>query len=230
MKEKTYYTAVGHFRRKSGKNGRAYPIIIVNRQEYPVDIHEMALWSILSWRLLDFAQIEEKYAQLAKELPPMEQRTLDVCLSRLQMRGLAASGTGDTDFDALYDLLGGLYVVPLSESLPLRFATFLKLVCSGVPFSKARQLFQPDRPSEQETQVMQLSRQALLSTAELIKCAEIGVRDVSTGEKIIDALYNDDDTTSENIMYEMLNAECREPITLAVANLYLRKQIIFERA
>ena len=68
---------------------------------------------------------------------------------------------------------------------------------------------------------MELARQALLSTAELIKCAEVGARDVSTGEKIMEALYNDDDTTSENIMYEMLNAKHREPVTLAGANLYL---------
>ena len=42
-----------------------------------------------------------------------------------------ASGTGSTDFEALYDLLGSLYVVPLSESLPLRLATFLKLILKG---------------------------------------------------------------------------------------------------
>ena len=70
-------------------------------------------------------------------------------------------------------------------------------VLKGVPISKARELFQKDRPSEDEAQVMALSRQALLSTAELIKCAELGVRDISTDEKLMDALYNDEDTTSE---------------------------------
>lgn len=227
--EQKYYTAVGHFRRKTGEDGHSCPVIIVNRKEYPVDMQEMAVWSILSWRLLDFPQIEEQYAQIARELPPMEQRSLEMCLTRLQMRGLTAAGTGGTDFEALYDLLGGLYVVPLSESLPLRLATFLKLMWGGTPFSRARQLFQKDKPDKYEAQVMELSRQALLSTAELIKCAEVGTSDVSTGEKIMEALYNDDDTTSENIMYEMLGAEQRKRVTLAVANLYLRKQIILER-
>lgn len=227
--ENTYYTAVGHFRRRTNEGGQSYPVIIVSRQEYPVDIQEMAVWSILSWQLLNLAQIKEKYEQLAKELPPMEQRTLDMCLTRLQMRGLVSAGTGGTDFEAIYDLLGGLYVVPLAESLPLRLVTFLKLICGGIPLSKARQLFRQNKPNNRERQVMELARQALLSTAELIKCAEAGVRDVSTGEKIMEALYNDDDTTSENIMYEMLNAKHREPVTLAVANLYLRRQIIFER-
>ena len=31
---------------------------------------------------------------------------------------------------------------------------------------------------------MALSRQALLSTAELVKCAEVGVRDISTDDKL----------------------------------------------
>ena len=76
---------------------------------------------------------------------------------------------------------------------------------------------------------MALSRQALLSTAELIKCAEVDAKDVSTDEKLMDALYNDDVTTSDNIADMMLAAKNRERVTAAVANLYLRKQIIFQR-
>ena len=121
-------------------------------------------------------------------------------------------------------------MTPLSESLPLRLATFLKLtVLKGVSISKARELFRRDRPNKQEAQVMALSRQALLSTAELVKCAEVGAKDVSTDEKLMDALYNDDDTTSDNIVDMMLTAESRERVTVAIANLYLRKQIIFQR-
>ena len=68
-----------------------------------------------------------------------------------------------------------------------------------------------------------------MSTAELIECAEVGVRDISTDEKLMDALYNDDDTTCDNIADMMLTAKSREWVTVAVANLYLRKQVIFER-
>ena len=198
--------------------------------EYCVDIQEMALWTALNWRLLDLSQIEAEYHKLDQDCAIPALRTLEDCLGRLCTRGLVASGTGATDFEALYDLLGGLYVVPLSESLPLRVAAFLKLtVLRGIPVAKARELFRRDRPSEQEAQVMALSRQALLSTAELIKCAELGVRDVSTDEKLMDVLYNDDTTTSDNIPDMMLVAKSREYVTAAVANLYLRKQIIFQR-
>ena len=76
---------------------------------------------------------------------------------------------------------------------------------------------------------MSLSRQALLSTAELIKCVETGTTDISTDSKLMDALYADNDTTSDNIRYLMQNVPSTVPVTLAIANLYLRKQIIFER-
>ncbi|MCI9169356.1 MAG: hypothetical protein HFF42_00225 [Lawsonibacter sp.] len=230
MSKQTYYTAVGHFKRRINSHGQSYPVIIINQMEYCVDIQEMALWTALNWRLLDLSQIEAEYHKLDQDCAIPALRTLEDCLGRLCTRGLVASGTGATDFEALYDLLGGLYVVPLSESLPLRVAAFLKLtVLRGIPVAKARELFRRDRPSEQEAQVMALSRQALLSTAELIKCAELGVRDVSTDEKLMDVLYNDDTTTSDNIPDMMLVAKSREYVTAAVANLYLRKQIIFQR-
>ena len=161
---------------------------------------------------------------------PTPTRTLESCVERLKTRGLIASGTGATDFDALYDLLSGLYVVPLSESMPLRLATFLKLVLlKGTPYNKAKVLFEKDNPNDREAQVMALSRQALLSTAELIKCVEVGAMDISTDCKLLNALYADTDTTCDNIRYMMQDVPSQAPVTMAVANLYLRKQIIFER-
>ncbi len=141
------------------------------------------------------------------------------------------SGNGLTDFDALYDLLAGLYVVPLSRSPMLRLSAFAKLIFQGVPLNKASILLHKDpKPeNEQETQVIDLSRQALLSTAELIRCAELGVKDISTDEKLLKALYFDEDTTCDNLPVLMQNADSKIPVTLAIANLYLRKQIIFER-
>lgn len=230
MNQHTYYTAVGHFQRRTNSQGQSCPVIIINQKEYYVDIQEMALWTALNWRLLEAHQVMEEYEKLDKECAIPARRPLEDCLGRLCTRGLVASGTGETDFEALYDLLGGLYVAPLSESLPLRLAAFLKLtIRKGVSPAKAWALFRRDRPNEQEARVMALSRQALMSTAELVKCAEVGVRDVSTDEKLMDALYNDDDTTSDNIADMMLTAKSREWVTVAVANLYLRKQIIFQR-
>lgn len=229
MEKSTFYAAVGHFRRKTDRNGQSYPVILVNQQEYLVDIQEMSVWTILSWRLFNRQQAEDEYNWFTGAWLTSPTRTFEACLKRLEVRGLVASGTGSTDVEALYDLLSGLYVVPLSESLPLRLATFLKLILKGTPLSAAKELFERDKPTPLEAKVMALSRQATLSTAELVKCAEVGVEDVSSGEKIMEALYNDDCTTSDNIGWEMLRSDQRNPVTVAVANLYLRKQIILER-
>lgn len=229
MDNRTFYTAVGNLRRKTEGFGQTYPVIVVNRQEYAMDIQEMTVWTALCWRLLDFKQLENKYEMLAKN-STTPTRTLQSCVERLKTRGLIASGTGATDFDALYDLLSGLYVVPLSESMPLRLATFLKLVLlKSTPYNKAKVLFEEDNPNDREAQVMALSRQALLSTAELIKCVEVGATDISTDCKLLNALYADTDTTCDNIRYMMQDVPSQAPVTMAVANLYLRKQIIFER-
>lgn len=230
MKQHTYYTAVGHFQRRTNSQGQSYPVILINHREYCVDMQEMALWTALNWRLLEFPQAMTEYKKLDIDCAFPAHRTPEDCLGRMVTRGLVASGCGETDFEALYDLLGGLYVAPLSESLPLRLAAFFKLtVGKGIPVYKAWGLFRRDRPNEQEARIMSLSRQALLSTAELVKCAEVGARDISTDEKLMDALYNDDYTTSDNIADMMLTAMSREWVTVAVANLYLRKQIIFQR-
>ncbi len=132
MKQSTYYTAVGHFRRKTDEAGHSYPVILVNQEEHIVDIQEMAVWAILNWRFLRLEQIEAKYGQMSHDLP-RSGRMLETCLNRLEVRGLIARGSGDTDFEALYDLLGELYVVPISESLPLKLAALGKLLLDGVP-------------------------------------------------------------------------------------------------
>ena len=38
MKQSTYYTAVGHFRRKTDDAGHSYPVILLNQEEHIVDI------------------------------------------------------------------------------------------------------------------------------------------------------------------------------------------------
>ena len=229
MRERTFYTAVGHFKKVVTQDG-AYPVVLVNRQEYRMGPQEMAVWTILNWRLLDAQGVEEHYKPLFWTLMLEERRPMENCLGRLVTKGLVAEGHGETDLDALYDLLSSLYVVPISESLPLRTATFFKmLLLDGVSFARAKQIFQKVRLSEGEARVMDLARQALLSTAELIRCVELGVTDVSSDEKVMDALYSDADTTSDNMGDLMRGSQNREPVTLSVANLCLRKQIIFER-
>ena len=225
----TIYTAVGHLIRKKGEGGASYLMIMLNRKEYGMDVQEMVVWAALCWQFLTMDEIRAKYIEYADKLPP-ERRTLEDCVARLKTRGLIACGDGETGSEALYDLLSELYVVPVSEKLTLRFLAFWRLVLGrGVSVAKAAALLRGDRRDEAEARIMALVHQAVLSTAELIKCVEVGASDISTDVKLLDALYVDPDVTSDNLPCLMRGAESRESVTVAVANLYLRKQVILER-
>lgn len=227
---KTLYTAVGRFEKRSDGHGLACPVIIIRQKEHMMDIQEMVIWTSLNWRILKQHEIEQLYTKTALEAGFSEGRSCAECIDRLMLRGLIVSGAGNAEFEALYDLLNSLYIIPATGSFGLRLFSFLKLTLwNGIPLTSTKKLLQKDRRSADEEQIMRLSKQALLSTAELIKCVDQGIRDLPSGEKILDALYNDDDTTSDNIGSLMQISRSKEPVTLAVANLYLRKQIIFER-
>ena len=132
-------------------------------------------------------------------------------LTRLVTRGLVAEGRGGSEYEALYDLLSCLYIALVSANPFLRFGAFLKLwIWDGAPFSKAIRLFSRPKHSAEERQIVRLANQALLSSAELIKCAERGVRTLRSDEQLMDCLYDDELTTSENL--QIGRASCRERV------------------
>lgn len=224
------YTAVGRFQKKGCAGGMSYPVIFSGQQEYRVDLQEMMLWTILNYRILEAHEIGELYHSKTLEVGYDTHRSWENCLNRLHQRGLVVSGTGETGEDALYNLLSCLYVVPISNSTLLRLATFLKLtLVNGKSFSAAKRVFEHHPMTACEKQVYELSRQALLSTAEIIKCVDKKADNLTTNERILDVLYDDNETTSDNIASLVRCLDSRQPVILAVANLYLAHQIIFER-
>ena len=76
---------------------------------------------------------------------------------------------------------------------------------------------------------MLLANRAILSTAEMIKCVELNAVEFQTEEELVDALYHDEYTTSENIVHSVRFLQQCRPVLTSVANLYLRKQIVFDR-
>lgn len=230
MRMKNFYTAVGRFERKANGCGRSCPVIILGGKEYMVDLQEMVVWTCLNWRIVKKDEISILYEKACQGNAFLSERSLDSCIDRLLVRGLLVSGTGETDYDALYDLLSSMYIIPASGSLFLRFVSFCKLtLINHVPVSAAKKLLIRDRRSTREEQVMYLAKQALLSTAEIIKCLERDIRYLPDEESILEQLYDDRDTTSDNIGCMVKAAPNSKAVTIAIANLYLRQQIIFER-
>lgn len=230
MTIKTLYTAVGRFERRTNGCRRCCPVIILGGKEYMVDIQEMIIWSCLNWRIARLEEIGHLYIKTLPERKDIINRSWKDCVERLLTRGLLVCGKGETEYDALYDLLSSMYIIPTDGSHFLRVLSFLKLtLINHVPFSAAKKLFHRDQRTDNEKQVMALARQALLSTAELIRCMEKDIRSLPTEQSILEELYDDPDTTSDNISCMMRSSSKSQAVTLAVANLYLRQQIIFER-
>ena len=227
---KKLYTAVGRMQFKGRNKDVRCPVVLLNNKEYILDIQEMMLWSLLNWRILSDDEIQTLYENKARETGYMTHRPVTDCMKRLVQRGLVAEGEGELGADALYNLLSGLYVVPISESPFLRLVSFVRLtVFEGIPYSVTKQIFRKDNRNSDEQKVMLLANQAILSTAEIIKCAVLNTLEFRTEDELIDTLYHDECTTSENIAHSVrFLPQCR-PVITSVANLYMRKQIIFER-
>lgn len=225
------YTAVGKFHIKGSVGGMRCPLVTLGGREFILDMQEMTLWTILNWRILTEEEIYLLYEKKVQETGFLSSRSAEECVRRLVQRGLIAKGIGNTGADALYDLLSELYVIPISENLFLRVISFIRLTFfSRIPYSVTKRIFSKDKRSDSEKKVMRLANQAVLSTAEIIKCIDQNVLTFATDEDLLDVLYHDDYTTSDNIAYSVrFLPQCR-PVITSVANLYLRKQIIFERS
>ena len=231
MMNNNLYTAVGKFHIKGSVGGMRCPLVTLGGREFILDMQEMTLWTILNWRILTEEEIYLLYEKKVQETGFLSSRSAEECVRRLVQRGLIAKGIGDTGADALYDLLSELYVIPISENLFLRVLSFIRLTFfSRIPYSVTKRIFSKDKRSDSEKKVMRLTNQAVLSTAEIIKCIDQNVLTFATDEDLLDVLYHDDYTTSDNIAYSVrFLPQCR-PVITSVANLYLRKQIIFERS
>ena len=233
MKIYTLYTCAGQLQLRQSQGGAQYPVVVFRQREQMMQPAELVLWSRLCWRFRDREQLKRDYDAASAQLSLPEEgggASFDHLLSRLMARGLIVAGEGDSQVDALYDLLGNLYVAPIDNSFFARLTSYARLASSRrVSLETAKKLLKKDRPTEQEQRILKLSRQALLTTAELVKCEETNAQDISDSGKLLDVLYYDDTTTCYNIAHLMRRSPKRDEVVLAVSNLYLRKQIIFQR-
>ena len=231
MMNTNLYTAVGKFHVKGSIGSMRCPLVTIGGREFILDMQEMMLWTVLNWRILTEDEIYMLYEKKVQETGFMSARSAEECVRRLVQRVLIARGSGDTDEDALYDLLSELYVIPISENLFLRMISFIRLTLfSRLPYSVTKKIFSKDKRNDSEKKVMRLANRAILSTAEIIKCIDQNVLSFTTDEDLLDVLYHDEYTTSDNIAYAVRSLPQCRPVITSIANLYLRKQIIFERS
>ncbi len=231
MMNTNLYTAVGKFHVRGSVGSMRCPLVTIGGREFILDMQEMMLWTVLNWRILTEDEIYLLYEKKIQETGFMSAQSAEECVRRLVQRGLIARGSGDTGEDALYDLLSELYVIPISENLFLRMISFIRLTLfSRLPYSVTKKIFSKDKRNDSEKKVMRLANRAILSTAEIIKCIDQNMLSFATDEDLLDVLYHDEYTTSDNIAYAVRSLPQCRPVITSIANLYLRKQIIFERS
>ena len=226
----TFYTAVGRYILRDDDQGNRYPVVITHGNENILNVPEMHIWSSLLWRVSTYDELKQEYLAKTGSSQVSGQYDLDHYLNRLQQRGLVASGRDYVAIDAVYNLLSRLYVIPQTDSLFVKLCAFIDMSFRGVPLYITKNIFRRTQMSECERRVLHIARQQMMSTAELIQCVQLGVTDVRTDNTLLEALYSDEDTSSDNIHISSRFAAAQQPVLQAVANLYLKKQVLFEKA
>ena len=227
---KMLYTAVGIFKLKNQGKNNVYPTVILSGNECRLDVQEMMIWSALNWRITDDKQLYTYYSEQEKKSGVVFSRSYTDTLNRLIVRGLVASGRGENGEEALYDLISGLYIIPLYQSPLIRIISFLRMVfIFKLPYEKAKVLFERDKKNKNERRIMKLAFSAPMSTAEIVKCIDKNIDFILNEDDVMEFLYDDKFTTSENIAESVRGLSSVRTVLTAVSNLYLRRQILFER-
>ena len=227
---KMLYTAVGIFKLKNQGKNNVYPTVILSGKERRLDVQEMMIWSVLNWRITDEKQLHTYYSEQEKKSGVVFSRSYNDTLNRLIVRGLVASGCGENGEDALYNLISNLYIIPLYQSPFIRIISFLRMVfIFKLPYEKAKVLFERDKKNKNERRIMKLAFSAPMSTAEIVKCMEKNIDFILNEDDVMEFLYDDKFTTSENIAESVRGLSSVRTVLTAVSNLYLRRQILFER-
>lgn len=227
---KMLYTAVGIFKLKNQGKNNVYPTVILSGNECRLDVQEMMIWSALNWRITDDKKLYTYYSEQEKKSGVVFSRSYTDTLNRLIVRGLVASGRGENGEEALYDLISGLYIIPLYQSPFIRIISFLRMVfIFKLPYEKAKVLFERDKKNKNERRIMKLAFSAPMSTAEIVKCIDKNIDFILNEDDVMEFLYDDKFTTCENIAESVRGLSSVRTVLTAVSNLYLRRQILFER-
>lgn len=222
------YTAVGRFEAKL-KPGGKIPTVTVNMKEVELQPEEMILWSCLVWNIATREEARSAFRKKALEYGIATER-FDAVLERLQIRHLVVSAEADRGDEALYKLLANLYVIPMTSSFFVKVKAFFRLVLQDhVPVSVAKIVFRRETYTEMEKKVLYLATQTHLSCAEILKCIEENVTDLSSNEKVLTALYDDDYSTCDNLGWFMHFYDNHKNILEAIATLYLNRNVIFDK-
>ena len=190
---------------------------------------EFFLWSSLAFQIRQIHELQSAFSERLKKHHRSENIPIEPYLNRLLLRGLVVKGDGLTGVDALYRLLGELYISPLQDSFSVRLFTCIYLCMKKKLHTKEliHYLKKPARTAIEDT-VLQIAKKVQISTAELVTCVEQGIHPQNT-EQLLTQLYETSDATFRTLAQDIQFTHAGYPVLEAISNLYLNKQIAFEK-
>lgn len=224
----TLYTTVGHLALRKGQNQKNYPEVHIHGQEYALVPEELVLWSSLAFQILTLDELKEAYQEGIALQGITSSGTFEYFLRRLLIRELIVKGSGLTGVDALYRLLGGLYIKPTQNSVFLRLFTCIRLYTKGdLSLSQFQQRLKKPENTKLEKLVLELSHTLPLSVAELLSYVELNSS--LPPQKALQELYETTEETCDTLAEKVQLHKTQLPIMQAIGNLYLQKQILFSK-
>lgn len=225
----TLYTAVGTLKFQKSSQGRQVPLVTNHGQEYGLSQDELVLWSCLAFQILQIQELQQVYEQRRKQANCPEGLSFSHYLNRLLLRGLITKGEGLTGVDALYRLLGRLYISPIEDRFAPRLFSCIHLYLEGsIKEKDFHKYLQKKKLTPMEETILKLAQKVPLTTAELVTCMDQG--SIIHNEKdIMEQLYTESDTTEETLVDKVQLHNTQYPVLQAVSNLYLNKQISFQK-
>lgn len=221
-----YYIAIGKL-----EVHNKIPVVISWGKENQLTIAEFILWTSLTRNICNKESLESEFNRCLHINRIYDDISFERTLHRLEVRGLITSGEDYLAADALYNLVKRLYILPLGKvSTIKRYAAFIYfLLFKGVPFDKCRQYLKKQKYSELDNKIITLAKRTDITISELIKVCENNLWDIKNEDEIMDKLYADGDD-SQNIENHSVFSKCQNNILIAVVNLYLNGQLIFDKA
>lgn len=225
----TLYTAVGSLRFQTGADGKSHPFVRNNHEEYGLSDHELLVWSCLAFQIVTIHELEKTYTARQKSSDSMKELPLSHYLNRLILRGLVVQGSGISGVDALYRLLGRLFITPIEDRFSVRLFSCIRLLLDKkiTGAEMAKYLKKPDCTAIEKV-ILELAQTVPITTAELVTCIDRR-KTVRNAEDIMAVLYENPDATSETLVDDVQLNHTQYPVLQAIGDLYLNKQILFQK-
>lgn len=224
-----FYTAIGRYELRVDDLGMTYPVVFSGGQEYILSVNELVIWSGLLWNIQNRDELRVYYEREANAAGIADDVSFEDHLRRLEQRELVVCGTDMVGIDAVYNLLSKLYVVPVSDSFPIKLIAFFRMLWKGIPFQVAGKVFKRVKLSLLEKQVMRLARKELMPTAELIRRSMLSNPDLAEERPMIEATGAFHEMEREGVEVYSRFSGMMEPVVQAVSNLYLGKLVMLEK-